>query len=38
MKELYQPIEITLIRIAPQDAIANSNELPAIPYGIDNQY
>lgn len=38
MKERYNALEVEMICMAPQDAIAKSRdyELPAIPYGLDN--
>ncbi len=36
MKKMYQILEVDLIQLAPQDAIAKSYDLPAIPYGLDN--
>ena len=40
MKELYKALEVELIHLAPQDTIAKSNdyELPAIPYGLDDNF
>lgn len=40
MKELYKVLEVELIYLVPQDAIAKSNDydLPAIPYGLDDNF
>lgn len=40
MKEQYKALEVVLIKVAPMDAIASSPdyELPAIPYGLDDNF